>query len=74
MVMAVGMLAYSNQIHAEDSKPNVLIVLVDDLGYSDIGAYSGEVKTPESISLLPTACGSPKIIIAPVACLPEHPY
>lgn len=27
-------------------KPNVLLILNDDMGYSDIGCYGGEVKTP----------------------------
>lgn len=26
--------------------PHVLIILADDLGYSDIGAYGGEIRTP----------------------------
>jgi arylsulfatase len=28
------------------SPPNVVIVLADDMGYSDIGCYGGEVRTP----------------------------
>ena len=28
------------------SKPNVLIILADDLGYSDLGCYGGEIRTP----------------------------
>src|SRR5438552_17772184 len=27
-------------------RPNVVVVLVDDLGFSDIGCYGGEVPTP----------------------------
>jgi arylsulfatase A-like enzyme len=31
---------------AADGKPNFLIIIADDLGYSDIGCYGGEIKTP----------------------------
>ena len=29
-----------------EAKPNVIVVLVDDMGYSDLGSFGGEVKTP----------------------------
>jgi arylsulfatase len=29
-----------------DQKPNVIIIMADDLGYSDIGCYGGEINTP----------------------------
>lgn len=32
--------------------PNVMIILADDLGYSDIGAYGSEIATPNIDSLL----------------------
>ena len=29
-----------------DRRPNVLLIVADDLGYSDIGAFGGEIHTP----------------------------
>lgn len=32
--------------HGEAQRPNVLLIVADDLGYSDIGAFGGEIATP----------------------------
>ncbi len=32
-------------------KPNVILIMVDDMGYSDIGCYGGEIETPNIDSL-----------------------
>ncbi|MHA1717831.1 MAG: sulfatase-like hydrolase/transferase, partial [Promethearchaeota archaeon] len=33
------------------STPNIVLILADDMGYSDIGCYGGEINTPNLDSL-----------------------
>ncbi len=43
-LLAIALLA-SATLHAAE-KPNILLVLVDDMGYSDLGCFGSEIDTP----------------------------
>src|SRR5687768_5582330 len=30
----------------QNRQPNILLIVADDLGYSDLGCYGGEIQTP----------------------------
>ena len=42
----LGFLVWSGLGLAAADRPNIIIIMVDDMGFSDIGCYGGEVETP----------------------------
>jgi arylsulfatase A-like enzyme len=38
--------AQESPARTDEAKPNVLVVVMDDVGYSDLGCYGGEIHTP----------------------------
>jgi arylsulfatase len=42
LLLGVSMQSYAKG----DSRPNIIVILADDLGYSDMGCYGGEIRTP----------------------------
>lgn len=42
----VGVQAERNAYSADTTPPNVVLILADDMGFSDVGCYGGEIETP----------------------------
>src|SRR2546430_16934958 len=45
-VAALSVIALITPSAAQEKRPNVVLILADDMGYSDIGCYGSEIPTP----------------------------
>ena len=52
LILALLMLGIvSTALAAKDGQPNIILIMADDMGYSDISPYGGEIDTPNLATL-----------------------
>lgn len=47
LLMSAQILCHAQaSVHQSSKKPNIIVILADDMGFSDLGCYGSEIKTP----------------------------
>ncbi|MEI8342518.1 MAG: arylsulfatase, partial [Verrucomicrobiota bacterium] len=60
----------AHPLHATN-KPNMLLIVADDMGYSDLGCFGGEIKTPNIDALAQRGVRASNFYVAPT-CSPTR--
>ena len=51
LVLALVIMTVCAPLSAAERRPNIIVIMSDDMGYSDLGCYGGEINTPTLDSL-----------------------
>lgn len=43
----IGQICLQLEAAGDKTKPNIVLIISDDMGYSDLGCYGGEIETPQ---------------------------
>ena len=68
--LCAGLFAVS-AVHAAEKKPNILLIIADDMGYSDITCFGGEVQTPHIDALAKSGIRATNFYVGPT-CSPTR--
>jgi arylsulfatase A-like enzyme len=73
MAAGLGLLHGAPQASAAEpaKKPNILLIVADDMGYSDVGAFGGEIETPNIDALAQRGLSATNFYVAPT-CSPTR--
>lgn len=70
MLATLGCAALADTRGAE-ARPNILLIVADDLGYTDLGVFGGEIRTPNLDRLARSGLLLTNFLVAP-ACSPTR--
>jgi arylsulfatase len=68
---AVLMIAAGGGARAQDERPNILLIVADDAGYTDLGSFGGEIQTPNLDALAAMGVRFTQFAAAPT-CSPSR--
>jgi arylsulfatase len=71
MIFGLVALALASVSLAQPERPNILLIVADDLGYTDIGAYGSEIRTPSLDALAASGVSFTSFYAAPT-CSPSR--
>jgi len=54
---------------SKDNRPNILLIVADDLAFTDLGAFGGEIQTPNLDALAASGVRLTQFYVAPT-CSP----
>lgn len=46
LLLCTTAIASQSEVASADERPNIVLIMCDDMGFSDIGCYGGEIDTP----------------------------
>ncbi len=71
LVLAITQSGVAAKAESQQKRPNILMVVVDDMGYSDVGAFGGEIRTPTIDSLAKSGLRMTSFCVSP-SCSPTR--
>ena len=46
IILFFTLLNFKSKENVEGNRPNILLIMADDLGFSDLGCFGSEIRTP----------------------------
>ena len=69
----LALLGVITSANAQTKKPNIVLIIADDMGYSDITCFGGEIKTPHIDALAKSGLRATNFYVGPTQKLVNRP-